>query len=234
MSETPWSNESKTVVGFSKATGILLYGGFGIAGLVLGYFLPKIAAFVIQLPWVPFEGPLKLINSINGGWLNIALAILGLIAGLVLAWIAIHEMLIATITDKEVKLEKEGHQKTIAIRDIDTIFLDGKQLVILDKSGAELAREKIDESLKDIRAGFEKHNYPWSSEGDPFKDAYRRWVPDTPDISPSANALMKAREKALQDKNTADIKDLRNELAKLEIVVRDEETRQYWRLQQSK
>lgn len=232
MSETPWSNDPKTVVGFSKATGVFLYGGFGVVGLVLGYFLPRITAFVVQLPWVPFEGPLKLINSINGGWLNIVLAILGLIAGLVLAGIAIHETLIATITDKEVQLDKDGHQQTIARKDVDMIFLDGKQLIILGKSGAELAREKTDESLKNIRAGFEKHDYPWSSEGDPFKDVYRRWVPDTPDISPSANAVMKAREKALQEKNTGDIKELRSELAKLGIVVRDEGTRQYWRLQQ--
>jgi cysteinyl-tRNA synthetase len=81
--------------------------------------------------------------------------------------------------------------------------------------------------------GFRKHDYPWLTEGDPHKDKYQRWVPDMPDLSAAAHALLKAREKTLEEKNTVDIKELRSELAKLGIVVRDEETRQYWRWQQT-
>ncbi|MFM1655160.1 DUF308 domain-containing protein [Brevibacillus sp. B_LB10_24] len=222
-------NNKKTVVGFSATTGIILYGGFGAAGLVLGYFLPQLAAWAVKLPWVPFEGPLKLVNSFSGIWANLIIALLGFIAGLVVASIAVKETLVVTITDEAVQLDKDGHKQTIGRKEIDTVFLDGKQLVILGKSGYELAREKMDESPKTVVDGFKKHGYSWSSEGDPFRYEYRRWVPDTPELSTTANAFMRAREMALQKKDVKDIKELRNELIKLGYIVREEETRQYWR-----
>lgn len=222
-------HDKKTVVGFSATTGIILYGGFGAAGLVLGYFLPQIAAWALKLPWVPFEGPLKLVNYFSGIWVNLLLAFLGLIIGLVIAAVAVKETLVVTITDEEVQLDKDGHKQTIERKEINTIFLDGKQLVILGKSGHELARDKIDESPSTVIDAFKRHGYSWSSEGDPFKQEYRRWVLDSPDLSPAANALMKAREIALQKKDAKDIKELRNEIIKLGYIVREEETRQYWR-----
>jgi len=78
-------------------------------------------------------------------------------------------------------------------------------------------------------AAFRKHGYPWSDDGDPHRDQYRRWVPDMPDLPASANALLKARELALQKKDKTDAEDLRKELARLGYVVREEGTRQYWR-----
>lgn len=229
MNETDWATGSKTVVGFSTATGIFLYGGFGLAGLVLGYFLPSITGFALSLPWVPFEGPMKLINAMNGSWVEFALALLGLVVGLVVASISIKETLVTTITDKEVQFDKDGHLQSIARQDIYTIFLDGKELVILGDSGYELARELIDEAPAVVMEGFEQHSYPWNLDGDPYKDVYRRWVPEDPGISPSANALLKVREKALEEKNKEEINDLRSELAKLGYVVRDEKEHQYWR-----
>ncbi|WP_445661443.1 YqeB family protein [Bacillus sp. FSL K6-3431] len=79
---------------------------------------------------MPFQGPIKLIHSFNGSWLRIITTLLGLSAGVSVAYIAIKESLIATITDEKVQLDKDGHSKTIPRKDIDIIFLDGKQLVI--------------------------------------------------------------------------------------------------------
>lgn len=230
---TKLSDQQQTVVGHSTSTGIILYGGFGVAGLILGYFLPRIAVWALKLPWVPFQGPLKLINQFSGSWLEFVLALLGLIAGLAVANRAIKESLVVTCTDQEVELDKNGHKQTIARADIDMVFLDGKQLVMIGMSGHELARENSDESTKrltsDFAEVFRKHGYPWVSEGDPYKDDYRRWVLDTPDMSAAANAVMKAREIALQKKTTMDIQDLRKELVKMGYIIRDEGTRQYWR-----
>ncbi|MCP3740007.1 YqeB family protein [Rossellomorea sp. BNER] len=224
------SHEEKTIVGFNTKTRMIIYSGFGILGLVIGYFLPRIAAWALTLPWVPFHGPIKLINSLlNGPWMEWITAAIGLIAGLVLAYISIKESLIATISDHEVQLDKDGHTKRIKRNEIDEIFIDRKELVILGTSGHELLREKHEESPKLVEEGFKKHGYPWSPEGYPYMDHYRRWVLDTPDLPPAINALLKAREKALQKKETADIKDLRHELAKSGLIVRDEETRQYYR-----
>ncbi|WP_280617918.1 YqeB family protein [Heyndrickxia oleronia] len=223
------NSSSKTILGYSKALGILLYGGFSILGLVLGYFLPRIADWALKLPWLPFEGPIKLIHTLNGPWLPTILAILGFIAGIVIAYIAIKEILIITLTDQEILLEKDEQKTRLLNEQIESVFLDGKELVILGKSGYELVREKHDDSPKKICEAFINHGYSWLAEGDPFKEEYRRWVPDSPELSLSANALMKAREMALKKNEVKDVKELRKELEKLGYIVRDEETCQYWR-----
>jgi hypothetical protein len=84
---------------------------------------------------------------------------------------------------------------------------------------------------KQIPAAFRTHGYPWSDEGDPHRDEFRRWVKDDPELSPAVNAVLRARSKAfnLGDKGKADVRELRDEVAKLGYVVRDEEKRQYWR-----
>lgn len=219
----------KSIVGYGVSTKVTLYAGFGVVGLVLGYFLPRIATWALTLKWIPFQGPIELINSFRGPWLDVVLALVGLIAGLSIAYIAIKESLVTMITDQAVQLYKDGHNQAIGRKDIDAVFLDGKQLVIVGVSGHELAREKYEEKPEDMAYAFNQHGYPWSAEGDPYKDQFRRWVADMPDLSAAANALMKAREKALKEKNAEEIKDLRRELAKLDIIVRDEGFRQYWR-----
>ncbi|WP_404450688.1 DUF308 domain-containing protein [Virgibacillus necropolis] len=223
------SYQEKTIVGITTKIGIGLYILFGALGLILGYFLPRIAAWALTLPWVPFQGPIELINSFSGPLLDVIMSLIGLIAGFAIAYISIRESLIVTVTDQETQLDKDGNKQTIVLKSIDTVFSEDKQLVFLDTSGREIAREKTDENAEHYSNAFKKHGYPWSAEGDPYKDQYRRWVLDTPDLSPAVNALMKAREKALKKKEKDEIKDLRSELAKLDIVVRDEGERQYWR-----
>jgi len=63
------------------------------------------------------------------------------------------------------------------------------------------------------------------------KGQYHRWAQDTPDLPPTVNALLKAREKTLKNKNGREARELRSEVAKHGVVVRDKETRQYWRMQ---
>lgn len=69
------------------------------------------------------------------------------------------------------------------------------------------------------------------ADADPHLAEFRRWVPGTPGLPEGANALFKAREKALKKQGDAeDARELRKELARLGVVVRDEDRRQCWRL----
>jgi len=146
-----------------------------------------------------------------------------------LAFIAVWESLKAAISNHEVSLEQGENRRTIPRRDIASVFLDGKELVILGTSGHELVRMPGVEHPEDLAEAFQNHGYPWSADGDPFKDRYRRWVPDLPELPPSAHALLKVRERALKEKNKKDIAELREELAKIGYIVRDEGVNQYWR-----
>ena len=110
------------------------------------------------------------------------------------------------------------------------MFLDGKQLVLLGHETDELAREGGDlPDAERLEAAFRAHGYPWVPGGDPHKDEYRRWVEDLPDLPAGADAVLKARARALDRGDKEDAAQLRQELGKLGIVVRDEGKRQFWR-----
>ncbi|MEU8916541.1 CysS/YqeB C-terminal domain-containing protein [Streptomyces nigrescens] len=54
-----------------------------------------------------------------------------------------------------------------------------------------------------------------------------------PGLPQGANALLKARAQLLDKKSsTEDLRELREELARVGVVVRDEKRQQYWRLNQ--
>ncbi|KZE84440.1 hypothetical protein AV654_00605 [Paenibacillus elgii] len=225
------SYQKPTVIGFSVAIRVLIFAGCIILGIALGYFIPLIAKWALTLPWVPFEGPLKLITSFSGVWVTVVTSLLGLLAGLWFAEEVIKDTLRVVVSGETIRLEKDGVVQDLSLADISLVFLDGKQLVILGNAGEELARETYEWASERIAGALTEHGYPWSPSGDPYQEQFRRWVLDTPDLPLAVNALLKAREIALQKKEKGEAKELRREVSKLGFVVKDEETRQYWRAQ---
>jgi hypothetical protein len=160
--------------------------------------------------------------------------VVGLVAGVLLAGMALDDTLKVTITGQSVEFLK--NQKTVAVPRVKVAvaFLDGKEIVLQDATSRELAREKHDQlksEAKRIPAAFRAHGYPWSDSGDPHESEFRRWVEGDPDLSPAANALLRARSKAFDqgDKGKADLRELRTDLANLGYSVKDKDKKQYWR-----
>ncbi|AWB44759.1 hypothetical protein DCC85_11390 [Paenibacillus sp. CAA11] len=224
-----YPDSSATIVGFTKSALIMMYGGLGVVGAVIGYFIPSLAKWLLNLPWFPFEGPLKLIRKFDGPWLPFILGAVGLIIGVILAYIVAKETLRIILSDASVRLVIGDYTQDILREEMGSVFLDKKHLVILGRNGFELAREQSDESANKVAEAFKRHGYPWLDSGDPYKEEFCRWVPETPDLPAAANALLKARESALKKDEAEDIRDLRRELAKLGYIIRDEKSRQFWR-----
>lgn len=204
---------------------------FPILGAGLGWLLRLVAHWALGLKWVPFQGPLELIDSIPEPQVTIGAIAIGAIVGMVLAFLAKHESLTVTAADDRVALSKEGNSREFDREQISAVFRDGQRLVLLGQRGEELANEQTDLSTKRLESALREHGYPWT-DGDPHAEEFRRWVPDTPDLPTGANALFTARDKALQGGESDDAKELRAELAKIGVVVKDNKKRQYWRLQQ--
>jgi cysteinyl-tRNA synthetase len=162
------------------------------------------------------------------------LAIAGVVAGILLASAALEDTLKVSVTDTEVQFQKNKRTRRVPREQIRVAFLDGNDIVLQAADSRELARERHDQlksEAKRISAAFEAHGYPWSAEGDPYRNAFRRWVEDHPEVPPAVNAVLRARSKAiaLGDKGKADARELRDEVAKLGYVIRDENANQYWR-----
>jgi hypothetical protein len=60
------SSQRQTVIGHSTGDKVVLYGGLPLLGLLLGFFLPRIAVWAVDQPWVPFQRPLELIAKWQG------------------------------------------------------------------------------------------------------------------------------------------------------------------------
>ncbi|MCP3775505.1 DUF308 domain-containing protein [Paenibacillus sp. MZ04-78.2] len=232
MNASQSSSQKPIVIGFPFIIRALIFVGCTILGIALGYFIPMIAQWAATLPWIPFQGPLKLISSFSGAWVTtVVTSILGLLTGLWFAEEVIKDTLRVVVSGETIRLEKDGIVQELSFENISMVFLDGKQLVFLGHAGQELARDKYDWASERIVSALTAHGYAWSPDGDPYKGQYHRWVQDAPDLPPAVNALLKAREKALKNEEGREAKELRSEVAKHGVVVRDEETRQYWRMQ---
>ncbi|WP_432944998.1 YqeB family protein [Kribbella sp. CA-253562] len=221
--------DARTVVGHSATDKVLLYGGLPLVGGLLGYFLPRIADWAVDQRWVPWKWLFELVSDWDMWWAKVILVAAGLVAGLLLGAIAMDDSLRITVTNHDVELLKNEKTTVVARDEVAAVFLDGKELVIQDRDSAELVREKHDQLKGDtakIGAAFRAHGYPWSDDGDPYADRFRRWVEDDPELPPAVNAVLRARAKASE---AADLRELRTEIAKLGYVVRDSDKKQYWR-----
>ncbi|GAB2993125.1 hypothetical protein GCM10023080_069080 [Streptomyces pseudoechinosporeus] len=201
-----------------------------VGGAVVGELVRLLAGWLVTLRWAPFKGPAKLLDSIPEPWVTIGAVTVGALLGLFAAFVSLHESLSVRVSDRRVVLTIRDASQEFARDKIRLAVLDGRQLVLLGHNSEELAREDCGLARRRVADAFTEHGYTWS-DVDPHLTEFRRWVPDTPGLPKGANALLKAREKALKKQDDAeDARELRKELARLGVVVRDEDKRQYWRL----
>lgn len=161
--------------------------------------------------------------------MTIVLAGAGAGIGLLIAFLLIDKVLCADISDQEIVLYKDKRTYKISKADVQHVFLDGDELVILACNGHELLREPHHLKENIVEDAFVFHQYPWEQGGDPFEVQFQLWTPGEKDISKAAHALLNVRKKALEDKDEEEAAKLRKELADLNIIVRTKGTKQYWR-----
>ncbi|WP_234393067.1 hypothetical protein [Streptomyces pactum] len=205
---------------------VCVYFLFMLVGAGVGWLVGLLADWLVTLPWAPLQGPAELVASIPAPWLPAA----GSVAGLALGLVAQHEQLVIRLSDDRVVLTCKGRAQEFSRDAIAAVLRDGKQLVLLGHDCGELTRQECDLDVGRVAGAFTEHRYVWA-DADPHKDEFRRWVPDTPGLPEGANAILKARQESLEKKSSSDddVQELREELARLGVVVRDEKRRQHWR-----
>ncbi|MFF3865569.1 hypothetical protein [Micromonospora sp. NPDC001898] len=207
----------------------VMWGGFPLVGAGIGWLFTVVAGPVAGLPWVPAQGWFELLAGLPQPWAPAGALALGALAGLVVAGIGTWERLRVEVDADRVRLRRDGRDREISRRTVRVVFVDRRDLVLLGDGEEELARERGDVSAGRLAAAFRGHGWPWA-DADPHRDAYRRWVDGLPGLPAGADALLRARQRAVDQGRRGDADDLRRELARLGVVVRDEEKRQYWRL----
>jgi uncharacterized membrane protein YeaQ/YmgE (transglycosylase-associated protein family) len=220
--------DTETVVADPPWARALLWIGFPPVGALCGWLLDLLIGWVASWRGGPFHFAFELADKIPEPQAAIGSSVIGAVVGLGVAHQAAKEMLTVTVSADQVTLARRGSVREIARGSVSAVFRDGKRLVLLGPDTEELAREKCELNADRLRDAFVAHGLPWR-DGDPYAGDYRRWVEDEPELSAGANALLKARARALAKGERDDAADLREELAKMGIVVRDENKRQSWR-----
>ncbi len=224
----------KTVVRQKTSNRIVVAVGFPALGALAGWLLKLLANWSASWPWVPWEGPVKIINGAPEPAATLVSLAIGAVVGTVVVFLAEYGYVTVTIENDQIKLARGESSQTVPRASVGAVFADGKRLVVLGGRGEELAVEAKNEgadlpTIAQLAEGFQAHGYPWMPGGDPYRAEYKRWVEDMPNLPPGANALFKARATALEKEDEKNIAELREELAKLGLVVRDTDDRQWWR-----
>ncbi|AWN31658.1 hypothetical protein [Streptomyces sp. NEAU-S7GS2] len=224
--------DKTTVLAQPAWSAALVHLALALLGAGAGWLVKVLAEWLVTLPWAPMQGPARLLTSVPEPWLTVGLVCAGAALGLTAGLMARHEELSVAVSNERTTLTRKAKDREFARDRVVQVFLDGKQLVLLDADKDELARETSDLNAQRVADAFRAHGYSWADE-DPCKDDFRRWVSDMPGLPQGANALLKARAQLLDKKSSSgDLRELREELARMGVVVRDEKRRQYWRLSQ--
>jgi hypothetical protein len=206
----------------------VMWTGFPALGVGAGWALHHAVDWLVTLPWIPFRGPVRLLAGLPEPTATIGALAVGALAGLVFAGLVATDLRTVTVSPQRIALTHGGSTREVDQASVTAAFLDGRHLVLLGPATEELVREMYDLGADRLRNALLAHGYPWC-DGDPYRDGYRRWVEDTPGLPGGANALFKARERALRSGDRDDAAELRDDLARLGVVVREERHRQFWR-----
>ncbi|MGC9670265.1 hypothetical protein ACNTMW_27445 [Planosporangium sp. 12N6] len=223
-------HDGATVLGYPIVDRLVLFLGIPAAlGLLFGFGLPAFARWLLgfSVP-VPLGIVFRVFAAVDRPREVAVNAAVWVVVGLGIAVAALRTSAKVTLTGAELHLDHDDRTRTVARADIDAVFVDGKDLVVLDRESRQIFRGTHQASGAALAAAFRRQGYPWR-DADPYADLYHRWVPGAGDLPPAVDAVLAARETALSKKSGRDARELRDAVEKLGFTVRDEGTRQYWR-----
>jgi hypothetical protein len=207
---------------------VFLWTALPLAGAGVGWLLAHLPVWVRHLPVLGQRGVVEVLADLSGVVLTIVLTALGAVAGGVFALMSYDDMVTVEVTPHQVTMTRAGKTQSHPRAGITAVFLDGKDLVLVDEHSAELARVATDHKPGALMAAFTAHDYPWRAD-DPFREHFQRWIDGAPGLEPHANAILRTRQAALDSDDSDDAAELRGLLAERGIIVRDVGGKQHWR-----
>ena len=214
-----------------QETAVVRYGIWvlcPVLGAAAVWGLKLAAGWITTLDWFPFQGVFELVTDVPEPWATVAALAIGAVGGGLLAVLWAAEMMTVEVSHERVTLRKDDKTFDFGRNEVESAFAEGKQLVLLSPTGAELARETSDLSRARLEQAFTGQGYRWRA-ADPFANEFRMWVEHAPELSPDVNALFTARRKAIAKYEHEEAAELAREIRKRGVCVKDLKKRQYYR-----
>ncbi|MEU6768486.1 hypothetical protein ABZ916_39010 [Streptomyces sp. NPDC046853] len=228
LGPVPLRKDRTTVLGYPRRDLLTIVIGMPLLSLLLGLALPPLARWLSKSPVLPWRDPIEFAGSLDKPWQTAIAVGLGLVAGLLIAVTEMAETLKLKLTNQELAVEQHERTRTIERARVSAVFLDGKNLVVLDETSRQFTRGVHEAAAPVLAEAFRSHGYPWR-DSDPHASLFSRWIPGAPGLPAEAHAVLAARKVALKSKAGEDVRDLGETMQGLGYVVRDEGKDQYWR-----
>ncbi|CAM5439182.1 hypothetical protein MAUB1S_07416 [Mycolicibacterium aubagnense] len=138
MTDEPIVIEMKRTDQISVFIATVIGGGAFVA------FLPDLAGWLLQLPWVPWDEPLRLAVAIGQKLSPWALAIIGGLLGIGGGFLIVHDEPTVSISADELIVQKGDRRHRLARSQVRTAMISGKHLTVRDRDDVELLHIKLD------------------------------------------------------------------------------------------
>lgn len=158
----PSDQQNRTVGGFDASGRRWMLVLFGLGGAALGALLPVVARWAAELPWAPFQGPLRLVASIDEPWLTWGFPGLGLAAGLAFAAWVIYDSPVLDIGRERIQVRRRGEVERVIERStVAAVHPRRSTIVIETESGRKLFEHDVEGDRDAVRSAFVDLGYPW-------------------------------------------------------------------------
>lgn len=131
-------SESVVRLGFERADKALICTVGALVGAVVGICLPYVARWASDLAWVPFQGPLQMVGSLETSWAVWGRPVLGILAGFAFAAYVIYQSPVLYISGEQIKVTERGNTRRISRSDIAGIYREGGKIVVESHHGRRL------------------------------------------------------------------------------------------------
>ncbi|MFS0698758.1 hypothetical protein AB6N24_02180 [Cellulomonas sp. 179-A 4D5 NHS] len=160
-------SRSTTVGGFDREGRLWVLVVLGAGGVALGALLPAVAGRLRDAPWVPFEGPLRLLSSFDASWLTWGRPAIGLAAGLGAAVWVVSASPVLEVDADEVQVRRHGRvERVLARATVASVHPRGSKLVLETEHGRTLFADDVEGDRAAVRRAFVEHGYPWEGPRD--------------------------------------------------------------------
>lgn len=150
-------------LGFDRQAKIFLYTICAALGAGLGAGIPFLAGWAASLPWIPFQGPLRLAASFDSAPAAWGRPALGLVVGLGFAAHVVYESPVLRVSAQRIEVSIKGATRHIARSDVAGLYRDGRKIVVESHAGRRLFHGEVEGGKDAVRSAFVSHGYPWET-----------------------------------------------------------------------
>ncbi|MFJ6696864.1 hypothetical protein ACIQM4_12420 [Streptomyces sp. NPDC091272] len=152
-----------TVLGYSRTRLLRILLGFPAVGLGLGLLLPPPARWTDGSATGTLGRVVDALGGLDQPWQVALCAGAATALGLLAAYVAVADSARLTVSDSSLGIDPRDGKKASALarEDVAAVYPEGRDLVVLDAAGRQLARTPRQASRHALARTLRAHGYPW-------------------------------------------------------------------------